>query len=329
MKPLSLSSMRGVVALAGIALFAATAGAAEPAYPDKPITFVSAFAPGATNDTLTRLVARGVATALHTSEVVENRAGANGIVGTQYVARAKPDGYTLLTANSASHGINPSLYPDIPYNALKDFQGISMMASVPLAIAASASLPVSNLKELVAYGAAHPGKLGFATSGIGGTGHLTGEAFKFASHLDMVHVPYKGDALAVTDTMAGQVPLCIVALSAVTPMLASGKIKLLAVASAKRLPLLPEVPTIDESGFPGMEFSQWFAIVAPSGTPAPVVDKLNLAIKGIIESDAAKTSIAALGAVPVYTTPAQTQAFIEAEIERFGAIIAKLHLQLR
>ena len=310
-----------IVAQAGFVL------AARAAYPDHPITFVSGFAPGATNDFVTRYVARGVAEALHTTEVVENRTGANGIVGTSYVARAKPDGYTLLTANSASHGINPTLYASLPYDALKDFQGVSLIARVPLAIVAGRALPVDNLAELVAYGKSHPGTLGFATSGIGSTGHLTGEALILASNIDMNHIPYRGDAPAVVDTMSGQVQLCIVALSAATPLLSTGKLKILAVASAKRLPAFPDVPTIDESGYPGMEFAQWFAIVAPSATPKPVIDQLSLAMKGVLESDAAKKSFATQGAEPVYTTPAQTQAFIKAEIERFGEIIRRVHLQ--
>ncbi|HEY4066423.1 MAG TPA: tripartite tricarboxylate transporter substrate binding protein [Burkholderiaceae bacterium] len=313
--------------LAGLLLAGATL-CAQAAYPDKPITFVSAFAPGATNDFLTRFVARGVAAELHGSEVVENRPGANGIVGTNFVARAKPDGYTVLMGNGASHGIDPTLYPEIPYDALKDFQGVSMVASVPLVLLANAALPANNLKELIAYGNAHPGKLSFASSGIGSTGHLAGEALVLAAHLDMVHVPYKGDAPAVTDTMAGTVPLSVVALSAVTPLLATGKVKVLAVASPKRLALLPAVQTIDESGYPGMDFSVWFAIVAPSATPKPVIDTLNLAIKGVLASAATKTSFETQGAEPVYTTPAQTQAFIKSEIERFGAVIRQLNLQL-
>jgi tripartite-type tricarboxylate transporter receptor subunit TctC len=311
-----------VLALAS-ALFTAHA-----AYPDRPITFVSAFAPGATNDYLTRFVARGVATALHGNEVVENRPGANGIVGTSFVARAKPDGYTVLMGNGASHGINPTLYPDVPYDAPKDFQGVSMVATVPMVILANAALPVSNLKELVAYGNSHPGKLGFASSGIGSTGHLVGEALILASHIDMVHVPYKGDAPAVADTLGGTVPLSIVALSAATPLLATGKVRILAVASARRLALLPDVPTIDESGYPDMDFSVWFAIVAPAATPKPVIDSLNLAIKGVLGSDAAKTGFATQGAEPVYSTPAQTQAFIKSEIDRFGVLIRRLNLQV-
>ncbi len=319
----------GRVLAIGAAVFVQVAitVAAHAAYPERSITFVSGFSPGATNDFVTRYVARGVAETLHTTEVVENRTGANGIVGTSYVARAKPDGYTLLTANSASHGVNPTLYASLPYDALKDFQGVSLMARVPLAIVASQTLPVTDLKELVAYSHSHPGTLGYATSGIGSTGHLTGEALIFASKIDMNHIPYRGDAPAVVDTLSGQVPLCFVALSAATPLLATGKLKILAVASAKRLPAFPDVPTIEESGYPGLVISQWFAIVAPAATPKPVIDQLNLAMKGVLESDAAKKSFATVGAEPVYTTPAQTQAFIKAEIDRFGEIIRRIDLK--
>jgi tripartite-type tricarboxylate transporter receptor subunit TctC len=307
---------------------AAIGASAEGAYPERPITFVSAYAPGATNDFLTRFIAIGVSKELGGSEVVENRPGANGIVGTSYVSRAKGDGYTLLMGNSASHGINPTLYPKLQYNALKDFQAISMVASVPIAVVVSQSLPVNNLKELIAYGKAHPGKLSFGSSGIGGAGHLAGEAFVLASKIDMVHVPFKGDAPAVTDTMAGQLPLCFVALSAATPYLAAGKLKVIAVASKNRLAVLPDVQTIEEAGYPQMEFAQWFAIVAPSATPKPIIDKLNVAIKHVLESDAAKKSFATQGVEPVYTTPEQTQAFVKSEIDRFGNIIRALHLQV-
>jgi tripartite-type tricarboxylate transporter receptor subunit TctC len=301
--------------------------AAHAEYPDHPITFVSAYAPGATNDFLTRFVALGVAKALKGSELVENRPGANGIVGTGFVARSRPDGYTLLMGNSASHGINPTLYTSLQYDALKDFQGVSMVATVPIVVVVNKALPVDNLKDLIAYGRTHPGKLGFGSSGVGGAGHLAGEAFIMASKIDMVHVPYKGDAPAVTDTMAGQIPVCFVALASVTPLLASGKLKVIAVASKQRAALIPNVPTIDESGFPNMEFAQWFAVVAPAATPRPVVDKLNGAIKTVLQSDDTKKAFATQGAEPVYATPEQTQAFIKSEISRFGTVIHALHLQ--
>jgi len=296
-------------------------------YPDKPITFVSAYVPGGTNDFLTRFIAQGVGEQLKANAVVENKPGANGIVGTSMVARSAGDGYTLLMGNSASHGINPTLYPHLQYDALKDFRAVGMVASVPIVVVANKDLPADSLKELVAYGKSHPGRLGFGSSGIGGAGHLAGEAFILASGIDMVHVPYKGDAPAVTDTMSGQVPVSFVALSSATPQLASGRIKILAVASDKRLPMLPDVPTMDESGYPNMEFAQWFAIVAPSATPQPVIDSLNFAIKSVLESPRARKSFATQGATPVYATAAQTQSFIESEIDRFGAIIRKLNLQ--
>ena len=295
-------------------------------YPDHPITFVSAYVPGGTKDFLTRFIAQGVGKELKGNAIVENKPGANGIVGTTIVSRSAADGYTLLMGNSASHGINPTLYPKLQYDALKDFQGVSMVASVPIVLIVNAKLPVNNLKELVAYGKSHPGKLGFGSSGTGGAGHLAGEAFILASGIDMVHVPYKGDAAAVADTMAGQIPACFVALSSATAQLASGMLKVIAVASDKRLAKYPDVPTMDESGYKNMEFAQWFAIVAPAATPKPVVDTLNQAIKKVLDSPQAKTSFDTQGAEPVYTTPEQTQAFIKSEIQRFGDIIHKLNL---
>jgi tripartite-type tricarboxylate transporter receptor subunit TctC len=315
--------------LMGLLALAAGSAAvmAHAAYPDHPITFMSAYVAGGTNDFLTRFVAQGVGKQLNASTIVENKPGANGIVGTGFVARSTPDGYTLLMGNSASHGINPTLYPNLQYNALKDFQGVSMVASVPVVVVVNKSLPVKTLHDLIDYGKSHPGRLGFGSSGIGGAGHLAGEAFILASGIDMVHVPYKGDAAAVTDTMSGQVPVCFVALSSVAPQLASGRVKIIAVASNKRLSKFPDIPTMDESGYPNMEFAQWFAIVAPAATPKPAIDKLNQAIKTVLESPEARQSFDTQGAVPVYTTPEQTQAFVKSEIDRFGKIIRKLNLQ--
>ncbi|HEY0295349.1 MAG TPA: tripartite tricarboxylate transporter substrate binding protein [Bordetella sp.] len=319
---IALKLTQGLLALA--ACLAATLAQAD--YPDHPITFISAYVPGGTNDFLTRFIAQGVGKDLNSSTIVENKPGANGIVGTTFVSRSAPDGYTLLMGNSASHGINPTLYPNLQYDAVKGFQGVSMVASVPIVLVVNAKLPVHNLKELVEYGKSHPGRLSFGSSGTGGAGHLAGEAFILSSGIDMVHVPYKGDAAAVADTMAGQIPACFVALSSATPQLASGMLKVLAVASDKRLAKYPDVPTMDESGYPNMEFAQWFAIVAPAATPRPVIEKLNLSIKRVLESPAARSSFDTQGAEPVYTTPEQTKAFIESEIQRFGSIIHKLNL---
>jgi len=300
--------------------------AASAEYPERPITFVSGYAAGATNDYLTRFIARGVGESLGGTAIVENRTGANGIVGAGYVARAKPDGYTLLTANSASHGINPTLYAKLPYDALKDFQGVSIIATVPNAIVVNPTVSANNLKELIAYVKSQPSGLSFAASGIGSTGHLTAEAFAQAAGIRLTHIPYKGDAPAVMDTMAGQVQAAVVALSAVAPQLSSGKLKVLGITSAKRLTNFPDIPTVEEQGFPNFAFSQWFAIVAPAKTPPAIVNKLSNSMKKLLDSESTRKDFSAQGVEPVYTTPEETQNFIRAEIARFGAVIKKINL---
>lgn len=305
-------------------LMALSAMPAIAAYPDRPIQFISPYAAGGANDFLTRLMARYMGEELSANIVVDNRAGANGMIGGAAVAKAQPDGYTILMGNSATHGTNPSLYKKQTYDASKDFTPVAMVASVPIVMVVNAALSVKSVEELKAYGKTH--RLSFGSSGIGGTGHLTGEAFKAATGLDMVHVPYKGDSPAVTDAMGGQVDLAFVGTASATTQQASGKIRILAVAHPSRSRALPDVPTLAEAGYPGMEFSQWYALFAPAGTPAAIVDKLNQANKAALNNPEVQKSLDAQSAEATYRTPAQLDAFYKSEIQRFGDWITKLKL---
>nr|WP_246600672.1 tripartite tricarboxylate transporter substrate binding protein [Candidimonas humi] len=296
-------------------------------YPDHAIQLVSPYAAGGANDFLTRLMAKGLSEQLKVSAVVENRAGANGMVGGGFVAKSAPDGYTLLMGNSATHGTNPTLYPKAPYDALKDFSPVAMVGMVPIVLIVNSSLHINSIKELLAYGKAHPGKLSFGSSGVGGTGHLAGEAFKMATGIDMIHAPYKGDAPAVTDTMGGQVSMAFVGVASATPMLKSGKIKILAVANPSRLSSLPDVPTMAQAGVKGVEFSQWYALMARSGTPEHRIDVLNDAVRKTLQESSVKKSLATMGAEASAMSPAQLHTFITNEIQRFGKIIHTLHIQ--
>jgi tripartite-type tricarboxylate transporter receptor subunit TctC len=308
-------------------LLALCAGAAHADYPDRPIQSVSPYAAGGANDFLTRLMAQQMAGVMKTTIVVENKAGANGIVGAGFVAKSAPDGYTLLMGNSATHGTNPTLYKALPYDPNSDFAPVGMVASVPIVLAVNSTLGVNNVAELIAYGKSHPGKLAFGSSGVGGTGHLCGEAFKAETGLDMVHVPYKGDAPAVADAMGGQVPMAFVGVASAAPLLASGKIKILAVASMQRSGSLPNVPTMAEAGYKDLQFAQWYALFARAGTPAPVIEKLNQATKTVLAKEDVKKSLATQGADPEYMTPDQLRTFYQSEIKRFADIINKLGIK--
>ncbi|MBO9354916.1 tripartite tricarboxylate transporter substrate binding protein [Bordetella petrii] len=324
LSPFAKKLIRRVGAALLIAGFAMPAQAEYPA--DRPIQFISPYAAGGANDFLTRLMARYMGEAMHANIVVDNKSGANGMIGAANVAKAKPDGYTLLMGNSATHGTNPTLYKKQPYDAAKDFTPVAMVASVPIVMVVNAGLGINSVEDLLKYGKTH--RMSFGSSGVGGTGHLTGEAFKASTGLDMVHVPYKGDSPAVTDAMGGQVDLAFVGTASATAQQASGRIKILAVAHSSRTRALPDVPTMAEAGFPGLEFSQWYALFAPAGTPEDVVAKLNAANKTALANPEVQKSLDAQSAEGTYRTPQQLEAFYQSEIKRFGDLIKKLNLSV-
>ena len=310
--------------LSAALLLASMTAPAQAAYPERPIQFISPYAAGGANDYLTRLMARYMGQDMQANIVVDNRAGANGMIGGAAVAKAQPDGYTILMGNSATHGTNPSLYKKQTYDATKDFTPVAMVASVPIVMVVNAALGVNSVEDLKQYGKTH--RLSFGSSGIGGTGHLTGEAFKAATGLDMVHVPYKGDSPAVTDAMGGQVELAFVGTASATTQQATGKIKILAVAHPSRSRALPDVPTLAEAGYPGLEFSQWYALFAPAGTPPEIIKRLNEANKAALQNPDVQKSMDAQSAESNYRTPEELDAFYKSEIKRFGDWITKLKL---
>jgi len=310
--------------LSAALLLASITAPAHAAYPERPIQFISPYAAGGANDYLTRLMARYMGQDMQANIVVDNRAGANGMIGGAAVAKAQPDGYTILMGNSATHGTNPSLYKKQTYDATKDFTPVAMVASVPIVMVVNAALGVNSVEDLKQYGKTH--RLSFGSSGIGGTGHLTGEAFKAATGLDMVHVPYKGDSPAVTDAMGGQVDLAFVGTASATTQQATGKIKILAVAHPSRSRALPDVPTLAEAGYPGLEFSQWYALFAPAGTPPEIIKRLNDANKAALQNPDVQKSMDAQSAESSYRTPEELDAFYKSEIKRFGDWITKLKL---
>jgi tripartite-type tricarboxylate transporter receptor subunit TctC len=252
---------------------------------------------------------------------VENRGGAGGILGADAVAKARPDGYTLLIANVGTQSINPTLYPKLPYNPDTAFAPISLVCELPFVLMASPKFAPNTVKELVAYAKANPDKVTYASSGSGGSPHLTAELFQLATGTQLLHVPYKGGGPAMTDLMAGHVDLLFASVLESSGNIKSGKLKGLAVTHAKRSPALPDVPTLAEAGVRNAESGSWIALLAPAGTPAAIVDKLAADVKAVVADPEVREKLIAQGAVPQSSTPAQLQALIDADRARYGKII--------
>lgn len=316
------------VASALAAMTTQPAMAADP-YPNKPIRIVVAYTPAGTTDILARIVGQKLNEAWGQPVIVENKPGANGNIGTEYAAKAAPDGYTLLMTTAAPHGVNPSLYRKLGFDAVKDFTGVSLVATVPNALMVNPSLPVKSVKELIAYAKANPGKLSFGSPGNGSTGHMSMELFKSMTGTDMVHVPYKGNAGVMTDLVGGQIQVTLDNLTPYMAQVKSGKIRLLAVSTAKRSQTVPDVPTIAEAGVPGYETGAWFGLVAPAKTPKEIVEKISAETARILKLPDVKQKLMEQSAEPVGNTPRQFDAFIKSEIAKWAKVIkdAKVELQ--
>jgi tripartite-type tricarboxylate transporter receptor subunit TctC len=291
------------------------------AYPARPVTFIVPFPPGGGTDISARTVAQKLSTKWPHPVVTENRAGAAGIVGANAAAQAKPDGYTLLIVNVGVVSINPSLYAKLPYDADKAFTPISLICELPFVLMASPKFAPNSVKELIAAAKASPDKVTYASSGSGGSPHLTAELFQLVTGTRMTHIPYKGGGPAMTDLMAGHVDVLFASVLEGSGHIKAGKLKGLAVTHAKRNPALPDVPTIAEAGAPGAESGSWIALLAPAGTPKPVIDKVAADVKEAVESPEVREKLIAQGAVPQASTPAELQKLIDADRARYGKII--------
>jgi tripartite-type tricarboxylate transporter receptor subunit TctC len=316
---------RFVAALASttrIALLAALgAGTAlAQTYPNKPIRILIAQAPGSATDVISRLVGNRLSEALGQPIVIEARPGAGGVVGTEAAARSAPDGYTLFMANNSTHGSNPAVYAKLPYDAVNDFAPIAFVASVPYVLVVQPSLPARSVGELIAYAKSQPGKMNYASAGNGSTHHFCGELLKSLSGIEMVHVPYKGSPPAITALLAGEVSLMFANLTDIGSQLKSGKLKPLAVTTAKRAPSLPELPTLSESGMAGFEITSWFGVLAPAATPAPIVARLNVETNKVLARTDVRDSLGALGLETAPGKPEQFAAHIKGEIAKFTRI---------
>jgi len=272
-------------------------------YPDKPVHLIVPFPPGGGADILARTVAPRLAQALGKPIVVENKPGAGGNVGAEYVARAAPDGYTLLYGTNGTHGINASLYRNLRFDPAKDFIPVSRMTTIAAMLIVNNQFPPTTVDELIRYAKANPGKVNFASAGNGTTSHLAGELFKTMAGIDIVHVPYRGGAPAVTDLIGGQVQMMIDVMPNALPLARDGRARGIAVSTATRYPGAPEYPTIAESGLPGFEASAWDGIFVPAGTPAPIVARLNAAIRETVEDPQVAEALKARGAQPMPNSP--------------------------
>jgi tripartite-type tricarboxylate transporter receptor subunit TctC len=291
------------------------------AFPNHAIRLVVPFPAGGTTDILARDVAKQLTETLGQAVVVDNRPGAGGNIGADIVAKAAPDGYTLLMGTVGTHAINPSLYAKMPYDHIKDFVPVVLVAGVPNVLVVNPSVPVNTVADLVKLAKAKPGSINFASSGSGTSIHLSGELFKTVAGVDMTHVPYKGSSPALTDLMGGQVQIMFDNLPSSLPLIKSGKLRAVAVTSLKRAPALPDVPTVAESGFPGFEASSWFGILAPAGTPAPIVARLNAEVNKWLQSPAGKQQLLTQGAEAAGGPPENFVAHIRAETEKWAKVV--------
>ncbi|AVS85910.1 LacI family transcriptional regulator [Paracidovorax avenae] len=311
---------RGLIAAAAACALLPGLAAAQ-AFPSKPITIIVPFAAGGTTDILARIIAQGMGAELGQSVVVDNRAGAGGNIGGQVAARAPADGYTLFMGTVGTHAINAALYRKMPFDPVKDFAPLTRVANVPNLLVANPAQPFKTVQELIAYAKANPGKINFGSSGSGSSIHLSGELFKSMAKVDMQHVPYKGSAPAVTDLLGNQIAIMFDNMPSAIQHVRSGKLRAIAVTTAKRSPELPDVPTIAESGVPGYEATSWFGMFAPAGTPAPVVAQLNATIVKVLAMPDIKKKLAEQGAEAAGETPAQFADFIQKESVKWGKVV--------
>ncbi len=299
---------------------------AQSAYPAKPIRIISIFAPGGGNDVICRLVAQQLTERLKQQVIVENRVGANGIVGSEVAARSAPDGYTF-TLIPSGHTVNASMYKKLPFDSIRDFTPITLVGSGPLVLAVHPSLPAKNVKELIALAKARPGQLTYVSSGVGASGHLAGALFDSMTGTKMVHVPYKGMSLAVSDLMGGQVSMTFGTSLSVIPHVRTGRLRALATTGAQRSPALPDLPTIAESGLPGYEASLWYGFVGPARMPPEIVQRLNTEIAAILAQPDTREKLASQGVDARSTTPDEFARILIADVARWAKVVQKLGLQ--
>jgi len=316
----AVSARCAVVLLVAVLLTSADASLAQ-SYPDKPIRIVVTFPAGGPTDAVARPISQSLSTTWGQPVIIDNRGGAGGIVGTEIVAHSAPDGYNLLIGTAGGMSINPSLHAKLSYDPFKDFAPISMLVINPQILVAHPALAASNVRELVALAKSKPGQLNFASSGTGTATHLGLELFKAATGINVVHVPYKGGAPALTDLIAGQVQLLFISIPSVMPQVKAGRLKALAVSSARRSLSAPDVPTVAESGYPGFEYVNWNALFAPAATPRAIISKLNTEVVKIMRDPDLAQKLVGQGAEPAPGTPEQLAQYMRVDFDRWRKVI--------
>ncbi len=301
---------------------AAVDAAAQP-WPSKPIKYIVPFAPGGTTDLLGRTLSEKLSVALGQPVVIENKPGAGGGVGADFTAKSAPDGYTIMGGTISTHAINASLYSNLPYDPVRDFVAITLIARLPNMLVINPSIPARNVSELIALMKANPGKYTFASSGNGTSQHLSGELFKSMAGVDMQHIPYKGSPPALQDVVGGQVSMTFDNITTALPLAKAGKLRALAVTTATRSSAAPDVPTLAESGLPGFEVGSWQGVFAPAATPLEIVRRLNTEIVKIINMPDVREKLTALGAEPVGDTPEQFSAYVKAEVVKWSGVVKR------
>jgi tripartite-type tricarboxylate transporter receptor subunit TctC len=310
----------GRIAVAACALLAAGAAMAQP-YPAKPVRLIIGFAAGGGTDVVARALAQQLTEMLGQPVTVDNRTGAGGIIATELLAKAPPDGYTLGVGSAAGFAINPNLVAKLPYDPVRDFAPIGLFATLSYAIDVHPSLPVKTLRDLVALARAKPGQLNYGSAGLGSSTHLAIEQMLLAANVRMTHVPYKGNTPAMTALMSGEVAIVFDPVITSLPQIRAGRVRALAVTTAKRSALLPEIPTASEAGIKGYEAGNWFGMFAPAGTPQPVLDRLNAAVNAAMTSAPMRERMAQQGAEPLSGTPQQLTDHVRSELAKFAKIV--------
>ena len=322
-----MTSLSKRALLLGAAALCALPAAQAQSWPAKPIRLVVPFTPGGSTDILARAIGQKLTEAWGQPVLIDNVPGAGGSLGADRVAKAAPDGYTLLMGHIGTLAVNPSIYPRLPYDPVKSFTPVAWVANVPNVLVVHPSVPATSVKELLALAKAKPGQLNFGSGGNGSAAHLATEYLKLQSQTFMVHIPYRGTAPAVTDLVAGQIQLLFTGAPAVLPFVKSGQLRALAVSSSKRLDALPDLPTVAESGIKGFEADQWYGVVAPAGTPNEIVRKLNSQINQALESNELRTRLQNEGAMATPTTPEEFGKLIQREIARWKPVVRAGNIQ--
>ena len=326
MNPAFQFTSRSVLVCAAIAAIQ-SAAAAEPEYPRRPLRVVIPFAPGASNDITARLIAPRLSEALRVAVVVDNRAGAGGVLGADLVAKAQPDGYTLLMGSPGPLTVNPVMLSQLPYQPKRDFAAVTLIAMVPLILQVNPAISAKSIQELIMLATATPGKLNYASAGVGSMPHLAGELFKLIAKIDVMHIPYKGSSPAITDLLGGQVSMFFDNMASAVPYVKAGRLRALAITTPKRSAVLPDLPTMIEAGVPAYEAYSWNGVVVPVATPKAAIERLAKEISAVVAHPEIREKMNGLGAEIVASSPAAFAAFLDTETQKWGRVVRAANIK--